>query len=181
MTMSSKIKAKDLSYDSALPPFLQRLHDQKAGRGDTDRHERQAARPKRAKDPNDDDGPTMVDESGESVSKEEYERLTKADAETEGPASGGVVEGNGQHDAAVAMSGAPLAEDGKKPHFKATTGPATKKRKAAKVVGDHDGDEEPALTATAKGDKVATEKKPAAKPKKKAKAIKLAFDDADEG
>ncbi|TKA67817.1 hypothetical protein B0A55_09051 [Friedmanniomyces simplex] len=166
--MSGKIKAKDLRYDTALPPFLQRLHDQKAGRGDTDRHERPLARPTRAKDPNDDDGPTVVDESGETVSKEEYEKLTAAGAETADAIAHGNVSGEAKDDPAISVSGAVPAEDGKKGGVMATSGLVTKKRKAAKVVGDEDGD-----VAT----KAASEKKAVAKPRKKAKPIKLAFDE----
>ena len=70
-----KIKAKDLQYDNSLPPFLQRLHAQNAGRGDQDRHERPLARPKRAKDHDEDDEPTVVDEAGETVSKAELEKI----------------------------------------------------------------------------------------------------------
>ncbi|KAK0928309.1 hypothetical protein LTR29_017402 [Friedmanniomyces endolithicus] len=170
--MPSKIKAKDLSYDTSLPPFLQRLHDQKAGRGDTDRHERPLARPMRAKDPNDDDGPTVVDESGETVSKAEYEKLTAADAENADATAGGPGDGETKgDDPAVVMSGALPAVDGKKGGVATTSGLVTKKRKAAKIVGDADGE-----TAT----KVASEKEAVAKPKKKAKLIKLAFDDGEE-
>ncbi|KAK0365531.1 hypothetical protein LTR91_002925 [Friedmanniomyces endolithicus] len=171
--MPGKMKAKDLSYDTSLPPFLQRLHDQKAGRGDTDRHERPLARPMRAKDPNDDDGPTVVDESGETVSKMEYEKLTAADTQTVDTTNGGNVDGETRgDDPTVLMSGALPVEDGKKGGVVATSGLVAKKRKAARIVGDADGE-----TAS----KAAGEKEAVAKPKKKAKHIKLAFDDGEEG
>ncbi|KAK4963581.1 hypothetical protein LTR10_001210 [Elasticomyces elasticus] len=166
----SKIKAKDLSYDQSLPPFLQRLHDQKAGRGDTDRHERPLARNMGKKGGGDeDDGPTVVDESGEMVSKEEMEQLEKKDAD-------GSVKGEDVDDKGVVMAGAlPPPPEEERIDGSMTVGVMTKKRKMAKVIGDDNDDEQ--------GEKEATEQKTAAKPKgkKKAKAIKLAFDDTEDG
>ncbi|KAK5122157.1 hypothetical protein LTR85_004403 [Meristemomyces frigidus] len=170
--MSGKIKAKDLSYDSTLPPFLQRLHDKNAGRGDTDRHERALARPRKEKDPNDDDEPTVIDESGETLTKGELAKLT--DVEPAGDA-GGSVTGEVDDDAAPKASGAlPDAEHaGKRAEQRVTDGAASKKRKAAKVVGDEDPNAEKPEAANN------NEKKAAKKPKKKAKPIKLAFDDGE--
>ncbi|KAK3111465.1 hypothetical protein LTR53_013252, partial [Teratosphaeriaceae sp. CCFEE 6253] len=132
--MSNKIKAKDLSYDSALPPFLQRLHDQKAGRGDTDRHEHALARPRKAKDHDEDDGPTVVDDSGETVSKEQYETLTKAADGAEGGSAGGIDDVGARDASALVMSGALPADKGEQAGPKGSTALATKKRKAAKIV-----------------------------------------------
>ncbi|KAK3653973.1 hypothetical protein LTR56_004385 [Elasticomyces elasticus] len=167
----SKIKAKDLSYDQSLPPFLQRLHDQKAGRGDADRHERPLARNMGKKGGGDeDDGPTVVDESGEMVSKEEYAELEKKDTD-------GSVKGEDVDDKGVVMAGAlpAVGEEEGRIDGSMTVGVMTKKRKMAKVVGDDNDDEQ--------GEKEATERKTVAKPKgkKKVKAIKLAFDDAEDG
>ncbi|KAK6381862.1 hypothetical protein LTR65_010959 [Meristemomyces frigidus] len=174
-TMSGKIKAKDLSYDSTLPPFLQRLHDKSAGRGDTDRHERPLARPKRDKDPNEDDGPTVIDETGETLTKEEFAKLTDAQ-QPEGDVGGtvtGEVDSGGE--AAPLASGAlPESKDEGKRAEQMTDGMASKKRKAAKVVGD--GEDAPVEMTTAVEQDV---RKAAKKPKKKAKPIKLAFDDED--
>jgi hypothetical protein len=168
-----KIKSKDLSYDSSLPPFLQRLRAQNTGYGDDgdpDRHERPLARPKRAKNPDDDDGPTFVDESGETVTKEDYEKQLRGDAEGEEDAGNvtGELKGDGKPEASGALPG-PRVEQ------KLTDGTAVKKRKMAKVVGE---DEEDGLQ-TGGVDKGTTQKAPK-KAKKKAKPIKLAFDD-DEG
>ncbi|KAK5715213.1 hypothetical protein LTR17_016894 [Elasticomyces elasticus] len=163
----SKIKA--LSYDQSLPPFLQRLHDQKAGRGDTDRHERPLARNMGKKGGGDeDDGPTVVDESGETVSREEYAELEKKDGDGD---AGGNVKGQDVDDAETKMAGAlPPPPEEERIDGSMTVGVMTKKRKMAKVVADEaDGNED--------------EKKTPAKPKgkKKAKAIKLAFDDTEDG
>ena len=176
--MSGKIKAKDLSYDNTLPPFLQRLKAQHVGRdGDPDRHERDIARPTRAKDPNDDDGPTVVDESGEVVSKEELEKLSKPE-EAEGKGDDREDGTQGKLEADGPLAG----EAGRRGEVKATTGLGAKKRKAAKVIGEED--EVPDGTLTAKPDqkKFTEVKSTTTKPKKKkVKTIKLAFDEGDEG
>ncbi|KAK4631609.1 hypothetical protein CLAFUW4_03014 [Fulvia fulva] len=178
--MSDKIKSKDLSYDSALPPFLQRLHDQNAGRGDTDRHERAIARPKRAKDPNEDDGPTVVDDSGETLSKAEVEKLT-ADTAPKDDAPG--VSGDIDPDAEPKVSGALPAEEqsvstkasgAHRTDQKVTDGTAQKKRKLGKAIGD----DENAATEDSKDQESST--KVFRKVKKKAKPVKLTFDDDEE-
>jgi len=166
---SDKIKSKDLSYDSAVPPFLQRLQDQRAGRGDTDRHEFQTARPKREKNPDDDDGPTVVDESGEHISKHEFAKLTAAE------------EGNGNVTGEVKStepkaSGAHLdgEADVRKGKETVTDGTMAKKRKAVKVVGDDEEGQEAGDANTSAG-----AKKPLKKAKKKTK-VKLNFGDEEE-
>lgn len=158
-----------LSYDSSLPPFLQRLHEQKAGRGDTDRHEQPVARAKRVKDPNEDDGPTVVDESGETLSKEEYEKLQEGNAGVDDTSN---VKGESDPAAEPKMSGA-LPEDslhGK--NVKVTDGTAQKKRKAAKVIGNDD-------ESQVDGETISSTQKQSKKPRKKQKSVKLAFNDDD--
>ena len=170
----SKIKAKDLSYDSTLPPFLQRLHDQNAGRGDTDRHERAIARPRRAKDADaEDDGPTVVDESGEVVSREEFAQLgeTKVDAMLDAEAAG-----SGQGECVNGAGGA--ADTAKRAEQNVTDGAGIKKRKAGKIVGVYD---DTAASPTRPEVDQVDNKKVAKKQKKKGKPIKLAFDDGEEG
>lgn len=169
--MSGKFKGKDLSYDSTLPPFLQRLHDKSAGRGDTDRHERALARPRKEKDPNEDDGPTVIDESGETLTKDELAKLT--DAQPAGDV-GGSVTGEADGDATPRASGAlpDLKTDSKRADQKVTDGIGSKKRKAAKIIGDEDGTTEQSNPAD-------QDKKAAKKSKKKAKPVKLAFDDEE--
>ncbi|KAK5119041.1 hypothetical protein LTR62_000252 [Meristemomyces frigidus] len=175
--MPAKIKANDLSYDSNLPPFLQRLHDQKAGRGDTDLHERQFARPKRAKDADEDDDPTVVDESGETLSKEEFAKLTAPESEdVAGDVGGSIVGEIKEPKAGVEMCGAlPVEGERKSGEVKVVAGLSGKKRKAAKVVGDDDAEE------TTQAKEAATTKNTSTKSRKKVKPVKLAFDDADDG
>lgn len=170
----TKIKSKDLLYEATLPPFLQRLHAQKAGRGgDADRHERPIARPKRMKTADEDDGPTFVDESGETISKEALEKW-KSGANGEGD-----VDGAAEADGDEKSPGAVLPDDSETRRGgeqKVTDGTVitTKKRKVGKVVGEEEqeGDEQKVV-----GDE---KSKPVKKTKKKAKPIRLAFDDDQE-
>ena len=170
-----KIKSKDLSYESTLPPFLQRLHAQKAGRGDLDRHEQPIARPKRAKAHEEEDEPTVVDEAGETISKAELEKLT---APENGDSDGGDENGKtvGQESAEPKGSGA-MQDGSQRVDQKVTDGTATKKRKAAKVVGE---DEDGSATVDSEVHGESSPKKAIKKTKKKAKPIKLAFNDDDE-
>jgi hypothetical protein len=171
--MSGKIKSKDLSYDSTLPPFLQRLRAQNTGYGDDgdpDRHEVPLARPKKAKNTDDDDGPTFVDESGEMVSKADYERQLKG--EETGDSVTGELNGDGKLEASDALS----ADSKPRVEQKLTDGTAVKKRKVAKVVGDEDEDD----SSKPSGAEKDIAPKAVKKAKKKAKPIKLAFDE-DEG
>ena len=166
-----KIKSKDLQYDNSLPPFLQKLHAQNAATGDGDRHERPAPRPKKANAHDEDDEPTVVDEAGETVSKAELEKMTST-ASGEGENLKTVGEESAEPKGSGAIQDAVQRSD-----QKVTEGTATKKRKVAKVVGDEnevevndkDGESEE-LSA----------KKVAKKAKKKAKPIRLAFDDDGE-
>lgn len=166
----SKIKSKDLNYDRSLPPFLQRLHDQKAGHGDIDRHAQPIARAKRAKDPQESEGPTVVDESGETVSTEEYEKLKKAASESAHDTSS-IKEAN---DSAGErrMSGTPLASATIRSDSKVTNGTAQKKRKAVKAIGGQDDAEDEHHAPSGK--------KVVKKAKKKAQPVKLAFDTEDD-
>ena len=172
MPQEAKIKSKDLSYEATLPPFLQRLHAQKAGRGDEDRHERPVARPTRVKTADEDDGPTVVDEGGETVSKEELEQLAKGESAEES----GLVRGESIGDGEPKASGAlPNGDgDGTRSEQKVTDGTAVKKRKVGKVIGE-DGEE-----GKGNGGQEVENETPMKKFKKKGKPIKLAFDD-DEG
>ena len=163
-----KIKSKDLSYESTLPPFLQKLHAQKAGFGDADRHERPIARPKRAKEHDEEDEPTVVDESGETVTKADLKKMTASEDNEDTVATKNVeVEST---DAAQTNSS--------KVEQKVTDGTAARKRKAVKIVGEEA--TEAGDSGVANGDQEPSSAKPAKKAKKKAKPIKLAFDEDEE-
>ena len=168
--MSGKIKAKDLSYDASLPPFLQKLHDRMGGREDSDRHERPIARGRIAKDPNEDDGPTIVDQSGELVGKDEFEKL--ANSTSANPTADELVEGQAGITAeSKASSALPNIASAS---LNITNGTLPKKRKVGKIVGNNDD----AAVDPTEMDSSST--KAPKKSKKNSKPVKLAFDNDDE-
>ena len=153
----SKLQAKNLHYDSTLPPFLARLQANKS-----DRNEFQAARPKKARNAEDDaeDEPVYFDEdTGDTLTKSEWE---KRDAEE---VKAGNVGGDGEKG---------IGEEGaKEVKEKVAVIGTSKKRKAGKVVGG-DGEEADIAVSAAKK----TEgKKPDKKAPKKGKKVKLSFGD----
>ncbi|KAF7924101.1 uncharacterized protein EAE97_010713 [Botrytis byssoidea] len=122
----SKITSKNLSYDSTLPPFLQRLQSNHASSSDG-RHEFTISRPRK---PIDEDAeresePVVFDEvSGETLSKEEWERREKEREEEEG----GVKESEEGEGEEGGMD--------KKESAKVAVGiGGSKKRKVGKVIG----------------------------------------------
>jgi len=175
-------KAKKLEYEANEPAFLRRLRAQNAGYGEDGRHERQIARPKRAKQDDEEDAPAyVVHDSNETLSKEDYEAMLKDQGKPVDGKTGGAAKIQGTEDEdTLGVKGEltgdePKASgalpDGRKdaPIKQATVG--SKKRKAAKIVGDDVKD--PSDDLPFKDDP--TQKKP--KKKAKAKSIKLSFGD----
>jgi len=177
----SKITPKNLSYDTTLPPFLARLQSQNASNdGRQDYH---AARPKKPRDAELDaeDEPVYFDEqSGETLTKGEWEEREKFEGgeetvSTEGEAKD-VPEGGKEMD---------------KEKEKVAAIGGSKKRKAGKVVGADEQGEADGQNATGtkksstENRKPATGSKPAGgkpadkggKAMKKGKKIKLSFGD----
>lgn len=157
-----------ISTDGSQPAFLQRLRGQLQS-GDTARHEHPVARNKRMKkDDDEDDAPTyVIEDTNQSLSKEEYDALVSGK------------DGKGEEDPAgeEAESTKGVENDSKPKDKIAEVGANAKKRKAAKIIGE---DQE-----HGKGEVEQKDKKPdtkaVKKPKKKAKAVKLTFGDEDEG
>jgi hypothetical protein len=176
-TMS--FKAKDLQYDDRQPAFLRRLRGEISGSvSDPDRQINPVARakgPSRLKNDDEDDGPTYVMENtNESLSKEEYEALVNGKDEKE-------------HKSADAADSASknAAEDAESTRAKqkvAAVGGPGKKRKAVKIVGDDEEAEEEgstkAKTEIPSNSLNSDTKRPAKK--KKAKAIKVSFGSDDD-
>lgn len=172
--------SEKLEFTKQEPAFLRKLREQHGG----PRNNVQTARPKkdRLRTDNVDDDPVIVDESGENVGKEEWEGMLKREKE------GGVEaekpqEGDGADKVSLAEKERAL-RDGQKV---ADIG-VTKKRKAVKVIGeddvDKDADSKVAIESkdTTADEIMASKTKDAAthgKTKKKAKKIKLSFDDPD--
>ncbi|SPJ78180.1 uncharacterized protein FTOL_06569 [Fusarium torulosum] len=161
--MTPKINSKNLSYDNSAPPFLAALRAQAAGARGPDpilAAQRRSAK-KRSSSEEAEDAPLVVDEDGNVVSFE-------VDKD-------GVVKDNGDQD----REPAEVKEAAKELENKAAIG--GRKRKVGKIVGDaadevkteRDGDDE-------KKDVSEKESAKNRKPKKKAKKIKLSFDE-DEG
>lgn len=181
--------AKNLHYDKQEPAFLRRLKGQIGG--DDGRHNVQIARPKRdrLKTADEDDDPVIVDEQGETVGKEEYERRLKGeDADATAMADS---------EASTKGPDAQTAQDaGQADRQKVTEigDSKAKKRKVGKIVGGDEEDEvsrplgakRPDAEKEEKGGapstsnaKVKGQDAPVTK-KKKAKKIKLSFDEPDD-
>jgi hypothetical protein len=129
---------------------------------DAARHERPVPRNKRLKQDEEEDAPTYVlEDSNQSLTKAEYEALLSG----KDPDKLETTDGEKKEEAEASETAAKEQQ----PKDKITeVGKASKKRKAAKVIGGE-------VAAD-----VEKESKPAKKPKKKAKAVKLSFGD-DEG
>jgi hypothetical protein len=162
--------------EAAEPSFLRRIKAQIGGEdGDPDRHARQLARPKRARNDDDDDGPTYVDEeSHDNVSKEDYEKLLKGD-EVKSLESG-KLEVDSTHkdeqDPKDDQARVEIPSNGKKEAV-ASIGVASK-RKQVKVVGDGPEDSDVATEKQKNSVKPSIDMK---KSTKKAKKVKLSFDE----
>lgn len=168
-----KIKARDLSYQAPLPPFLQALHAQVGG---TDRPTvsgpKRAAK-KRSGSEEAEDAPVVVDEDGNVVNVEvDKEGTLKESAQPEDEDESNGAEVKKSEDASKATFGA-------------------RKRKVGKVIGEgagenrDDNDTGNDKSKGSSGDAESTSKKEDSdkskdkKPKKKAKKIKLSFDEED--
>ena len=173
--------SKNLQYEKQVPAFLQRLRGEQANADG--RHNVQIARPRkdRLKTADDDDAPTIVDETtGEVVERDEYEKMVKGErevgqsnVETEQP----VAEKSVENEDAIRER-----RDAKGPEKQqvAEVG-APRKRKAVKVVGKDIEDTDVVKTGTV--DKTAstgTTDPPKGKPVKKGKKVKLSYDEPDQ-
>ncbi|KAI8717691.1 DUF4604 domain-containing protein [Fusarium sp. LHS14.1] len=161
--MPPKITSKNLSYDNSAPPFLAALRAQAAGATGPDpllAAQRRSAK-KRSSSEEAEDVPLVVDEDGNVVNLE-------VDKD-------GIVKEPADHP----LDPSTEKEPAKEPESKAAIG--GRKRKVGKVIGE--AAEEPTEKETdgkkgKKGDVDEAVKN--RKPKKKAKKIKLSFDE-DEG
>ena len=133
--------------------------------GDSARHEQPIARNKRMKKDDEDDAPTYVlEESNQSLTKEEYDALVSGkDPKKE---EENVAEDDSKEETADPES--------KQKDKIAGVGAGTKKRKAAKIIGEEQQESKEG------GKNVKTsDAKMVKKPKKKAKAVKLTFGDEE--
>ncbi|KAJ5587517.1 uncharacterized protein N7459_003282 [Penicillium hispanicum] len=158
-------KNSKLAYDAKEPAFLQKLRGQYGNM--SGRLERPVERARKARDPknDEDDAPVYVDEqSNEVISREEYKALVEGDARKQK-----------EDDASTKDPTTAEGKDKTQPYAEST---ATKqsnltevggqrKRKQAKVVGEEDKPEA----------EEAQRKTPVSRKPKKAKKIKLSFDE----
>ncbi|RMJ11330.1 hypothetical protein CDV36_009027 [Fusarium kuroshium] len=166
--MPPKITSKNLSYDNSAPPFLAALRAQAAGATGPDpllAAQRRSAK-KRSSSEEAEDVPLVVDEDGNVVVNLEVDKDGTVKESANYPLDSSSAE----------------KEPTKEPESKAAIG--GRKRKVGKVIGE--AAEEPAADKETEGkkekkhgdaDKEAVKNR---KPKKKAKKIKLSFDE-DEG
>lgn len=166
--MAQKFNSKNLTYDSAPPPFLAALKAQAAGSQGPDPILSSHRRPtkKRAGSEEAEDAPLVVDEDGNAIAVKVSKDGTVEETESK--------TGNEEQEASQED-----AKDSKKDEdCKISFG--ARKRKVGKVIGDAASVEEDKTstketkeTNNKKDDAVASDKKP----KKKAKKIKLSFDE----
>ncbi|CAG8957100.1 hypothetical protein HYFRA_00009301 [Hymenoscyphus fraxineus] len=189
----SKITPKNLSYDTTLPPFLARL--QATNASSDGRHEYAVARPKKvrsAEDEADDEPVYFNEESGETLTKSEWEEKEKEKEKEKELDISGIGEGEGDADATDGIG----KEKAKEERVAAIGG--SRKRKVGKVIGGEEEVDEGVVYERAKehikktgkvsgttdgkkGDLKAEvgPKKPAAAKKKVGKKIKLSFGDEE--
>ncbi|SPO03110.1 uncharacterized protein DNG_05792 [Cephalotrichum gorgonifer] len=173
--MSQKFNAKNLSYDDRLPPFLARLKSQNATTSSSPNpllgaNRRHGA--KRSGSAEAEDAPLVVDAGGNVVAATvdgdgtvRYEDGGEAEGER-----GGVEDGGGEKGAEVKAAVA----IGRKRKAR-VIGAGQEDEQEGEKGGDGDARKGTAVKDKAVGD--AADSKPAPKAKKKAKKIKLSFDD----
>lgn len=177
--MSQKINSKNLSYNSSLPPFLAALRAQASGASGPDpilSAQRRGGK-KRSGSEEAEDAPLIVDEEGNTVG----DLKVNKDGTVEELPNDSSNDGTKDGDAETAQGKTNKAEP---ETAKASIG--GRKRKVGKVIGEHAENSEPETPAAhKKSEPVKKDQKDAEqqaanrKPKKKAKKIKLSFDEEE--
>ena len=169
--------AKKLEYEKKEPAFLRRLKGEFSGLDG--RNNVQIVRPKKDRlrtGDDEEDEPVIVDEQGQRIEKAEFERRAKGEEEAERPDFTEEEKGSASAEKVVKQT---VMEIG--------TASNVKKRKAGKIVGGGEGNNEGSVdekieektSSREEPDKVPLPKKKVAAPKKKAKKIKLSFDEPE--
>jgi Domain of unknown function (DUF4604) len=175
----SDFKAKNLTYDKKQPAFLQRLKAEYAG----DKNNVQFARPNKSRLKTGDEGeddPAIVDETGESVGREVWEEMLRKEKEGDREGKGDGAAAEVKEAEAKDEMAREESRDGSRQKV-AEVG-AGKKRKVVKVIGDGRVNESSRTQGFSEthGEKEGGQKakgEDSAKLKKRAKKIKLSFDD----
>jgi hypothetical protein len=166
-------KAKNLHFEAKQPAFLRRL------RGEADTLDagvshtvNQDLRRRAIKTSDEDDDPTYVlEESGSTISKAEFDALVSSKEGAPGPEEAGKVETQPTLNPAV-QSTSVESSSGKSA---AAIGINSKKRKATQVITEDSVREENTVSSAK-----STNRPPNVRSKKKPKAIKLSFNDDGE-
>jgi hypothetical protein len=171
-------KSKNLHYERSEPAFLRRIRGELVGAtDDPDNQTKSVPLPKKPRrlELGDDEGPTYVlEDSGETVTKEVFEKMIAKSKESEDKSLVADTDGKEQG------NGAQNEENGNVNQHKqqvAQIGALSKKRKIAKIVGEGPDSDE---AAEENSNPKVSSKRNVQKPKKKAKQIKLTFDDDNE-
>ncbi|KAL4920566.1 hypothetical protein BDW62DRAFT_7714 [Aspergillus aurantiobrunneus] len=163
--------AKSLAYEAKEPAFLQRLKG-KVGNSSGGLERPISQRPRRARDDNEDGGPTYVDaESNEVISKEDYEAMVNGGGDQQSKQPENSVKDKdlvaGEEGESKDTEGAKTEVAASKQNLAEIGGP--RKRKQAKVVGDE--------AQEAESEVVQPKDSGPRKPKQKKKKIKLSFEE----
>lgn len=166
--MAQKFNSKNLTYDSAPPPFLAALKAQASGSQGPDPILSSHRRPTKKRSGSEDaeDAPLVVDEDGNAIAvKVSKDGIVEEEASNDDKEQ----QGTSQEDSTASKK-----EEDTKISFGA------RKRKVGKVIGDAaiDQEDQPKTreakeSSNSKDDNGTADKKP----KKKAKKIKLSFDE----
>jgi hypothetical protein len=168
-------KSKNLHYERSEPAFLRRIRGELVG--STDDQTNSVPLPKKPKrlELGDDEGPTYVlEDSGETVTKEVFEKMIAKN--NEGEERSAVADADEkQQDNGVQNEN----NDGINRYKQqvAQIGALSKKRKIVKIVGESPDSDDGAERASSSK---ASSKRNVQKPKKKVKQVKLTFDDDKE-
>jgi hypothetical protein len=177
--MSQKINAKNLAYSSSLPPFLTALHAQASGASGPDpilSAQRRGGK-KRSSSEEAEDNPLIVDENGNAIEDLKVNKDGTVEESTNENSNNGAKDIDPETEQSKTNKNEPEIA-------KASIG--GRKRKVGKVIGENaEGNVPENSTAdeknkTVKQDQKDTEQQAAnRKTKKKAKKIKLSFDDEE--
>src|SRR5579871_2341570 len=168
-------KSKNIHYEHNEPAFLRRIRGEIVDSADDQTNSVPLPQKPRRLELGDDDGPTYVlEESGDTVTKEVFEKMIAKNKEVEDIPVIEDAEEKRQDNGAQNEKNDNMSRHKQQV---AQIGALTKKRKIAKIVGQGPDSDERAEGASSS--KVFS-KPNVQKPKKKAKQVKLTFDDDNE-
>lgn len=178
--MALTLDALTKDTDSKQPAFLLRLRSE-YGDGDSARHQRPLARPRKHKIDDDDDEPTYVDGNNQNaISKADYDALMnpkRLEKEEERSASSSPLSQNRQMEELASIGKAHLNHEAPPSQLEASIGGNLKKR-LAKIVGNVS----ESAHSSPKGNPSTVDSGPVSnfkKKEKKTKKIRLSFDEDD--